>query len=206
MTHKLVLHEDPKSGNCYKVALTAALVGLPIERRQYDILRGETRTADFLANVSGNGRIPVLQIGERFLPESNAACFFLADGSTLIPEDRFDRADMLRWMFWEQYNHEPNVATLRFWLRYVGETNLSEAQRAQLPGKRAAGEAALKLMDEHLERSRYFVGERLSLADIALYAYTHVAEAGGFDLAAYPAVCRWLGLVAAEPGYIRMTA
>ena len=206
MNEKLVLHEDPKSSNCYKVALTAALVGLPIERRQYDILRGETRTADFLANVNANGRIPVLQIGERFLPESNAACIFLADGSRLIPEDRFDRADVLRWMFWEQYNHEPNVATLRFWLRYVGEAHLSEAQRAHLPAKRTAGEAALKLMDEHLERRRYFVGDRLSLADIALYAYTHVAESGGFDLSEYPAVGRWLGDVAAEPGFIKMSA
>ena len=148
----------------------------------------------------------MLQIGEHFLPESNAACFFLADGSRLIPKDRFERADMLRWMFWEQYNHEPNVATLRFWLKYVGETNLSEGQRAQIAGKRAAGEAALKLMDEHLEQRRYFVGEGLSLADVALYAYTHVAESGGFDLAAYPAVGRWLGKVAAEPGYIRMSA
>ena len=206
MSEKLVLHEDPKSGNCYKVALTAAFVRLPVERRQYDILRGETRTADFLAKVNANGRIPVLQIGERFLPESNAACFFLADGSRLIPEDRFDRADVLRWMFWEQYNHEPNVATLRFWLRYVGEASLSEAQRLQIPAKRSAGEAALKLMDDHLERRRYFVGERLSLADIALYAYTHVAESGGFDLSAYPAVSRWLGDVAAEPGYIVMSA
>jgi glutathione S-transferase len=204
MNEELVLHEDPKSGNCYKVALTAALVGLPIERRQYDIMRGETRTSDFLSRVNANGRIPVLQIGERFLPESNAACYFLAEGSRLIPEQRFDRADMLRWMFWEQYNHEPNVATLRFWLHYIGEDRLSAAQRAQIEGKRGAGEAALKLMDEHLEHRRYFVGERLSLADIALYAYTHVAGMGGFDLEAYPAVSRWLGDVAAEPGYIAM--
>jgi glutathione S-transferase len=204
MNEELVLHEDPKSGNCYKVALTAALVGLPIERRQYDIMRGETRTSDFLSRVNANGRIPVLQIGDRFLPESNAACCFLAEGSRLIPEQRFDRADMLRWMFWEQYNHEPNVATLRFWLHYIGEDRLSAAQRAQIEGKRGAGEAALKLMDEHLEHRRYFVGERLSLADIALYAYTHVAGMGGFDLETWPAVSRWLGDVAAEPGYIAM--
>lgn len=204
MNERLVLHEDPKSGNCYKVALTAALVGLPIERRSYDILRGETRTPEFLAGVNANGRIPVLQIGDRFLPESNAACVFLAEGSRLIPKDRFDRADMLRWMFWEQYSHEPNVATLRFWLHYIGADSLTEAQRAQIPAKRSAGDSALKLMDEHLEQRRFFVADRLSLADVVLYAYTHVAEEGGFDLHAYPAIGRWLGGVAAEPGYIPM--
>jgi glutathione S-transferase len=201
---KLVLHEDPKSGNCYKVALTAALVGLPIERVQYDIIKGETRTPKFLGDINANGRIPVLQVGERFIPESNAACFFLADGSTLIPGDRFDRADMLRWMFFEQYNHEPNVATLRFWRHYLGEENLSEVQRAQIPAKRAAGEAALKLMDEHLASRSFFVAETLTLADIALYAYTHVAEMGGFRLRDYPNVEAWLGRVAAEPGYLAM--
>jgi glutathione S-transferase len=204
MNERLVLHEDPKSGNCYKVALTAALVGLPIERRSYDILRGETRTPEFLAGVNANGRIPVLQIDDRFLPESNAACVFLAEGSRLIPEARFDRADMFRWMFWEQYSHEPNVATLRFWLHYIGADSLTEAQRAQIPAKRSAGDSALKLMDEHLERRRFFVADRLSLADVVLYAYTHVAEEGGFDLLAYPSIGRWLGDVAAEPGYIPM--
>lgn len=204
MNEALILHEDVRSGNCYKVALTAALLGLPIERRGYDILNGETRTPDFLANVNANGRIPVLQVGDRFIPESNAACFFLADGSALIPADRFDRADMLRWMFWEQYNHEPNIATLRFWLQHVGVDGLSEAQRVQIPAKRLAGDAALKLMDDHLATRAYFVAERLSLADIALYAYTHVAEAGGFDLSVFPNVQAWLERVAATPAFIPM--
>jgi glutathione S-transferase len=204
MAEKLILHEFAQSGNCYKVRLTAALVGAELERREYDIGRGETRTPEFLANVNANGRIPVLQVGERFIPESNAACFWLADGSALIPEDRFDRADMLHWMFFEQYNHEPNVATLRFWLAFVGEAQLSEAQRAQIPAKRSAGEAALKLMDEHLATRAYFVGDRLSLADIALYAYTHVAEEGGFRLASWPNVQAWLKRVAAVPGYAAM--
>ncbi|MEA3062618.1 MAG: glutathione S-transferase [Sphingomonadales bacterium] len=206
MSDPLVLHEYAASGNCYKVRLTAALLGLAIERREYDILKGETRTPDFLANVNANGRIPVLQVGERFIPESNAACFYLADGSTLVPADRFDRADMLRWMFFEQYNHEPNVATLRFWIAFVGEAKLSEAQRAQIPARRAAGEAALKLMEEHLASRDFFVGDRLSLADVALFAYSHVAEAGGFELARYPALGRWLGRVPAEPGYVAMEA
>jgi glutathione S-transferase len=206
MTEKLVLHEYSDSGNCYKVRLTAALLGLPLERREYDILKGETRTPEFLAKVNANGRIPVLQVGERFIPESNAACFFLADGSELIPKDRFERADMLRWMFFEQYNHEPNVATMRFWLAFVGIEGLSEAQRALIPGKRTAGEAALQLMDEHLESRSFFVGERLSLADIALYAYTHVAGDGGFDLSRYPHLKAWLAGVTKAPGYAAMHA
>ena len=201
---KLTLHEDVRSGNCYKIRLTAALLGLPLERRHYDIMRGETRTPQFLAEVNANGRIPVLQAGARFLPESNAACWYLAEGSALIPADRFDRADTLRWMFWEQYNHEPTLATLRFWLYFVGEGNLTEMQRAQLPAKRAAGAAALALMDEHLAGRAWFVGDQPSLADVSLYAYTHVCEAGGFCLDDYPAVCAWLRRVAALPGYVAM--
>ena len=200
----LILHEYAQSGNCYKIRLTAALLGLPLERREYDIMKGETRTPEFLGRINANGRIPVLQVGDRFIPESNAACYYLADGSPLVPADRFDRADMLRWTYFEQYNHEPNVATLRFWMAFVGEDALSDVQRAQIPGKRAAGEAALKLMDEHLQGRGWLVGQGPTLADIALYAYTHVAESGGFRLADYPAVQAWLGRVAAVPGYVPM--
>jgi glutathione S-transferase len=200
----LTLHEYSPSGNCYKIRLTAALLGLPLERREYDIAKGETRTPEFLANVNANGRIPVLQVGNRFLPESNAACWYLAEGTSLIPEDRFDRADMLRWMFFEQYSHEPNVATLRFWLAFVGEAALTDAQRAQIPAKRAAGEAALALMDEHLADRGFFVGQRLSLADVALYAYTHVAEEGGFNISRLPNLTAWLERVAQSPGYVRI--
>ena len=206
MSDSLILHEFAQSGNCYKVRLTAALLGLALDRREYDILRGETRTAAFRTGISANGRIPVLQVGRRMIPESNAACFYLADGSKLIPEDRLDRADMLRWMFFEQYHHEPNIATLRFWIAFVGERALSETQRAQLPAKRAAGEAALTLMEEHLAGRRFFVGEQATLADVALYAYTHVAEAGGFRLADYPNVSAWLGRVVDLPGYVPMSA
>ena len=205
---EFVLHEDPLSGNCYKIKLTAALLGLPLAIRQYDIRKGETRTPEFLANVNANGRIPVLQIddadGTRFLPESNAACWYLAEGSALIPEDRFDRADMLRWMFFEQYNHEPNIATLRFWLAFVGEAHLTEQQRAQIPAKRIAGEDALTLMDEHLADREWFVGSSISLADITLYAYTHVAEAGCFRLRERTHVCAWLDRIAALPRYTPM--
>jgi glutathione S-transferase len=206
MTDVLILHEYAPSGNCYKIRLTAALCGQKLERRSYDIMKGETRTPEFLRDVNANGRIPVLQIGERFLPESNAACIWVADGSKLIPKDRFDHADMLRWMFFEQYNHEPNVATMRFWLAFVGEDNLNDIQRAQIEGKKAAGNAALKLMDEHLEKHDWFVGNSVTLADIALYAYTHVAEeGGGFRLGDYPAVQRWLARVWELPDYIAIT-
>ncbi|MGQ0589594.1 MAG: glutathione S-transferase family protein [Sphingosinicella sp.] len=206
MSERMILHEYAASGNCYKIRLTAALLGLSLERREYDIMKGETRTPEFLANVNANGRIPVLQVGERFIPESNAACFYLAEGSSLVPADRFDRADMLRWMFWEQYTHEPNVATLRFWYGWIGEENFSEVQRVNLPGKRAAGEAALKLMDEDLAERAWLVGAGLTLADIALYAYTHVAEDGGYRLGDYPAVQAWLKRVEATPGYVGIDA
>ena len=202
----LILHEYAPSGNCYKIRLTAALTGTAIERRGYDILAGETRTPAFLASVNANGRIPVLQDGDRFLPESNAATFYLGDGTALVSTDPFDRADMLRWMFWEQYNHEPNIATVRFWMGWVGEDNLDALQRALLPGKRTAGVAALKLMDEHLVGRDWFVGDAPSLADICLYAYTHVAEEGGFALAPFPAVRAWIARVEALGGYIAITA
>lgn len=203
MTDTLILHEYAPSGNCYKIRLTAALLGVPLERRHYDILKGETRTPDFLANVSANGRTPVLQIGSKFLAESNAACIWLATGTPLISDDRFDHADMLRWMFWEQYNHEPNVATLRFWLAFVGEANLSDVQRAQIAGKKDAGNAALQLMDDQLGKSPWLVGDAFSLADIALFAYTHVAEeGGGFALAPYSNVLRWIADMQNRQGFI----
>src|SRR5690348_16734004 len=147
MTDQLILHEYSLSGNCYKVRLAAALVGVPIQRREYDLMKGETRTPEFLANINPNGRIPVLQVGDRFIPESNAASYYVAEGSHLIPTDPFDHADMLRWMFWEQYNHEPNIATLRFWMHSLGSENLDDLKRLQMPTKRQAGNAALKLMD-----------------------------------------------------------
>ena len=201
---RLTLHEDPRSGNCYKIRLTAALLGLPIRRIGYDILKGETRTPAFLGSVNANGRIPVLQVGNRFLPESNAACWYLAEDSALVPDGRFERADMLRWMFFEQYSHEPNIATLRFWLLFIGEANLSEFQRSQIMAKRAGGEAALAVMDDHLAGQEWLVGQGVTLADIALYAYTHVCEAGGFRLDDYPAVCAWIARVRALPGYVAM--
>ena len=204
MTATLTLHQYAQSANCYKIWLTAAHLGIALDRREYDILKGETRTPEFLANVNSNGRIPVLQIGDRFLPESNAIITYLAHGSRLIPTDRFDHADMLHWMFFEQYHVEPNLGTVRFWRRFIGEGALTEFQRAQVPAKLAAGEAALALMDEHLAGRDWFVGEGMTLADIALYAYTHVGEDGGFAVRSHPNVAAWLERVAAEPGHIGM--
>jgi glutathione S-transferase len=204
MKDKLVLHEYAASGNCYKVRLTAALVGARLERRQYDIMKGETRTPDFLANVNSNGRIPALQVGDRFIPESNAASYYVAEGSALIPTDPFDHADMLRWMFWEQYNHEPNIATLRFWMGWVGLEELTDLQRLQMSGKRHAGNAALKLMDEHLAGREWLVGQALTVADICLFAYTHVAGDAQFDLCQYPNVVRWIERMKGQPHYIAL--
>ena len=208
MAETLILHEDPRSGNCYKIKLTAALLGIPLETRQYDIMKGETRTPDFLEQVNSNGRIPVLEIHDgadiRFLPESNAACWYLASGSDLIPQERFEQANMLRWMFFEQYNHEPNVATLRFWLRFVGEANLSEQQRSQVMAKRMAGCAALELMDRHLAQRVFMCGDAPTLADIALFPYTHVAEEGGFGLGDYAHVGRWIERVRQLPDFVPM--
>jgi glutathione S-transferase len=206
MSSRPILHEYAASGNCYKVRLTAAHAGIELDRREYDIMKGETRTPDFLANVNPNGRIPVLQAGDRFIPESNAASFYLADGTALVPSDRFDRADMLRWMFFEQYSHEPNIATLRFWLRYVGLDALSGMQREQIAVKRKAGNEALKVMDEHLAGREWLVGSAFSLADICLFAYTHVADEADFDLELYPSVIAWMERIMLLPKHVPMDA
>ena len=201
---KLMLHEDPISGNCYKIRLVAAHVGVPLERRSYDITRGETRTAAFRTAINPAGRIPVLQIGEAMLPESNAACIYLADGSDWIPVDRFQRAQMFRWLFWEQYNHEPNVATLRFWRAVLGEAALTPAQQAQLPGKQAGADEAIRVLDDRLAASPFLVGAAPTLADLVLYPYTHVAEEGGVSLAVAPHQRARLARVAALPGQVPM--
>lgn len=204
MSDKLTLHEDSRSGNCYKVRLTAAFIGVHLIRHEYDIMKGETRTPDFVANINPHGRIPVLQVGDRFIPESNAACYFIAEGSNLVPTDPFDHADMLRWMFFEQYSHEPHIATLRFWMCWLGPDNLSDMQRLQMPGKRQAGNEALKLMDGHLASREWFVGDSLTLADICLFAYTDLAGDAGYDLGRYPHVGEWLERLKGQPRYIPM--
>ena len=199
------LHDYLPSGNGYKVRLLMAQLGIPFERIEYDITEGETRTPEFLEDVNANGRIPVLETetGE-FLPESNAILFYLAEGTPFLPDDRFDRAQALRWMFFEQYNHEPNIAVARAWL-HVFDTEMTEERRGALEVKQKLGYDALAVMEKHLEGGRFFVRERYSVADIALYAYTHVADEGGFDLGGFPAVRAWLERVSSQPGYIPIT-
>ena len=198
----LTLYDYASSGNGYKVRLVLARLGRPFRRVECDITAGATRTPEFLA-VNPDGRIPVLVLDDgTALPESNAICWYLADGTELVPDDPLDRAQMLRWMFFEQYSHEPNIAVLRFWHH---QPVLTPLQEAQIPERTAKGNAALTAMDGHLGARAWFVGDRPSLADIALYAYTHVAGEGGFDLARYPAVVAWLARVAALPGHIAIT-
>jgi glutathione S-transferase len=198
----LRLHDNASSGNGYKVRLLLTLLGRPFGRIEYDVDRGATRPADFLSK-NLNGRIPVLELEDgRFLAESDAILVYLAEGTRFLPQDRYERALALQWLFFEQYSHEPNIATSRYWITHG---LLNDERRALLDGKRRQGEAALAVMERHLWGRRYFVGERYSVADIALYAYTHVADEGGFDLAGYPAVRKWLDRVASEPGHIPIT-
>jgi glutathione S-transferase len=198
----LQLYDYLPSGNGYKVRLLLAHLGLPFELVEKDILKGETRTAEFLRK-NPNGRIPVLETeaGE-FLAESNAILYYLADGTPFLPDDRLERARVFQWMCFEQYSHEPNIATVRFWLTHAG---LDDERRAALPQKQRLGYAALGVMEGHLRDRRFFVGEAYSIADIALYAYTHVADEGGFDLGRHAAVRAWLERVRAEPGHIPIT-
>jgi glutathione S-transferase len=199
----LVLHDNLTSGNAYKARLLLAQLGIAYDRIEYDIDRRETRTPEFLAK-NLNGRIPVLEMEDgSFLPESNAILWYLAEGTPFLPADARQRAEVLRWMFFEQNNHEPNIAGLRFWNMYaVPVTPLIELWR---PARRASGDAALGVMDGHLAARSFFVGERYGIADIALYAYTHVAHEGGFDLDPFVHVRAWLTRVAAQPGHIPIT-
>jgi glutathione S-transferase len=199
------LHDYLSSGNGYKVRLLLTQLGIPFQRLEYDITRGETRTTEFLENVNANGRIPVLETEEgTLLPESNAILFYLAEGTPFLPEDRLGKARVLQWMFFEQYSHEPNIAVARAWL-HVFDVDLTEERRAALGVRQKLGYDALGVMEDHLETNDYLVGGRYSVADISLYAYTHVADEGGFDLGDYRAILAWLERVSSQPGYIPIT-
>jgi len=222
MSKQFILHQDALSANCYKIKLTAALLDIPLEKRNYSILEGDTQTPEFQANVSFWRRIPVLQVGESsFLPESNASCFYLAEYSqslsksqssasllpryNLIPEDPFRKATMLRWMFFEQNNHEICVGTLRFWLHILGEEKLSADRVAQIPGKKLAVRECFDHMQDHLANrttSGWFVGESITLADICLFAYTHLVDNAGFDLNEWPAIKAWCERLKSVDGFI----
>jgi glutathione S-transferase len=185
------LYDDPMSGNGYKARILLAHLSLPYQYIPIDILRGESRTKEFLQK-NPNGRIPVLELDDgRYLPESNAILYFLSQGSAYWPEESYAQAQVMQWLFFEQYSHEPNIATPRFWLKtkVLEDTPFNRELLAQ---KQRAGNLALAVMNEHLAGRTFFVGESYTIADIALYAYTHGAGEGGFDLSRYPAVVSWL--------------
>lgn len=198
------LYDYLPSGNGYKVRLVLRQLGLPYELVELDIKRGETRTPEFLAK-NPNGRIPLLEVpGRGYLSESHAIMAFLADGSRLVPGDAFERARMWQWMCFEQYNLEPNIGTARFWIASLGR---SEAELGEkLVEKRRNGHAALEVLERGLAGREYLAGDAFSLADIALYAYTHVAPEGGFPLEPYPAIREWCARVAAQPGHVPITS
>jgi len=197
----LKVYGDYRSGNCYKVKLMLHLLGREYEWLPVDILKGETQTEAFLAK-NPNGKIPVLELEDgTCLWESNAILNFLADGSAFIPSEPRLRTQVLQWQFFEQYSHEPYVAVARFIQLYLG---LPEARREEYEVCQVRGRKALKVMEQQLQRTPYLVGEQYTIADIALYAYTHVAHEGGFDLSAYPAIQAWLARVASHPRHVGM--
>ena len=196
------LYDYLPSGNGYKVRLVLKQLALPYELVELDIRTGATRTGDFLSK-NPNGRIPLLEVpGKGFLPESHAIISYLAEGTRLIPEDPFERARMWQWMCFEQYNLEPNIATLRFWLK-LGRTRAELGEK--LVEKKKNGYAALDVLEESLRDREYLAAGQYSLADISLYAYTHVAHEGGFDLAPYPAVRAWCERVEKQPAWAPIT-
>lgn len=199
-----VLHQMQLSGNCYKVRLTARQLGIPITLKEYPEHSAKTREPEFLAK-NPNGRVPLLEMDDgRLLPESGAIIFHLSEGTRLQPTDKWARAQMLNWMFFEQYSHEPYVAVARFWLAHSPKSEL-EKKRHLVPEWHEKGNAALGVMETHLAKRDWFAGERYSIADIALYGYTHCAGEGGFTLSDYPAVSAWLKRVAAQPGHVPLS-
>ena len=197
------LFDDLDSGNGYKVRLLLAQLGLDYRWTHLDVDKGTTHTPEFLKR-NPNGRIPTLELDDGTnLPESNAILWYLAEGTSFVPGDRLGRAQALQWMFFEQYSHEPYVATPRYIVKHLPPEH---ARRAELPDRLAKGRAALAVMDQHLKARSFFVAERYSIADIALYAYTHVAHEGGHDLSPYSSVRSWLARVAAQPGNVSIYA
>jgi glutathione S-transferase len=201
MNGKIRVYGDSISGNCYKIKLLCSELRIDYEWRELDILAGATRTPGFLS-MNPNGKVPLLELADgRFLAESNAILSYLGEGSELAGADRFERARVLQWMFFEQYSHEPYIATSRFVVRYLG--NPAE-RHADLEQKRVAGYKALEIMDRQLLESPFIAGEGFTLADIALFAYTHVAEEGGFDLGTFKGIGAWLRRIMSRANYAPM--
>lgn len=191
------------SGNCHKVRMVLEALKLPYQWTEIDPGLGQTRTADFLA-MNPNGKVPVLEISPGvFMPESNAIICYLADDTPLLPRDRMDHARVLQWLFFEQYSHEPYIAVARYLRRFHPDP---ASQRTLADSKADGGYRALGVMEDRLAHAEFFAADRYTVADIALYGYTHVAAEGGFDLARFPAVRAWLTRVEAQPGYVRMPA
>lgn len=198
---KLKVYGDSRSGNCYKIQLLCAEMGVDYDWADVDILAGDTHTPEFLV-MNANGKIPTLALPDgRYLSESNAILYYLAEGSEFFAGDTFVRAEILQWMNFEQYSHEPNIATSRFIIKYLG----SPPDRQQsLEEKKVGGYKALDVMEQQLERQPFITGDKYNIADIALYAYTHVADEGGFDLEDYPAIRNWLERISQRPKYVPM--
>ncbi|MBD2438379.1 glutathione S-transferase family protein [Nostoc sp. FACHB-110] len=198
----LRLYDFLPSGNGYKIRLLLSQMGIPYERIEVNILKGESRTAEFLSK-NPNGKIPVLEVEPgKYLSESNAILIYLSEYTEFLPYDRLLKAQVFQWLFFEQYSHEPYIATSRFWMSILGK---AEEYHTALAQKREPGYAALKVMEEHLQSRLYFVGDRYTIADIALFAYTHVADEGGFDLSKFPAIQKWIERIKAQPGYINIS-
>ena len=196
------LYSMQRSGNCYKVRLAFAQLRTPYRLFEIDILRGESRTPEFLAK-NPDGHVPLLEVAPgRFLPESNAILWYIAGGTSLAPDDRIDRAEALQWMFFEQHSLEPNLGAAWFWLTLVKGGR--ELQLHAVEDWTEQGYRALRVMEKHLEGHQFFAAGRYTIADIALYAYTHIAHECGFDLTGFPAVRAWLKRVAEEPGHVSM--
>jgi glutathione S-transferase len=204
MNMQYTLYDYLPSGNGYKVRLTAKYLNIPYRLVPMDITRGATRTPEYLSK-NANGRIPLLEIpGRGFLAESHAIISFLAEGSELLPGDPWQRANLWQWLCFEQYNLEPNAGTARFWVKSMGKTPAELGDR--LTEKIAKGHEALAVLERGLQDREFLVADRFTLADIALYAYTHVAPEGGISLEAYPKIRAWMTRVAAQPRHAPITA
>ena len=199
----MLLYNSAVSGNCYKVRLLAAQLGLPLELHELSVVDRSNR-AEALGDLNPARRVPTLVLADgRPLAESNAILWYLGDGTAHVPDDRYERAQVLQWQFFEQYQHEPSIAVVRFLLAYSGE---AEKHADRIREQTANGYVALDAMERHLADRTFLVGERYSIADISLYAYTHVSHEGGFDLGRYPTIRTWLARVAAQPGHITIDA
>jgi glutathione S-transferase len=200
----MLLYNSQVSGNCYKVRLLLAHLGIEYERQELSVADRSNRS-DVLSGLNPALRVPTLVLDDgRSLGESGAIIWFFGEGTRFVPEDPFERAQVLQWMFFEQYDHEPAIAVVRFWLAYSGRPREEFADR--LDERVAAGYRALDALERHLDGRTWLVGDGMTLADIALYAYTHVAGEGGFELERYPAIGAWLERVASEPGHVPIDA